>query len=66
MVMGVLPISDVKVILRKPSDETRVNTEMEESTGTMTPKLHSPSRENRSAGTPSGPVPEETMQVSKI
>jgi len=52
----------VKVILRKPSDETRVNTEMEESTGTMTPKLHSPSRENRSAGTPSGPVPEETMQ----
>jgi len=38
---------------------------MEDTTGMMTPKLHSPSRENRSAGTPSGPVPEETMQIRK-
>lgn len=65
MVMGVLPISDVRVVVRKPSDDTRLSTEMEDTTGTMTPKFHSPSRENRSAGTPGGPVPEETMQVSK-
>ena len=39
---------------------------MANTTSTMTPKVHSPSRENRSAGTPSGPIPEETMQVGEI
>jgi len=47
------------------SDETIISTKMGSTAGDMTPKLHSPSRENRSAGTPSGPVPEETMQIRK-
>jgi len=36
---------------------------MSNHTSTMTPKLHSPSRENRSAGRYTGPQPEKTMQL---